>query len=241
MGPSQEVAFQRRGGRGAGWGEPCLLSTQFWVGPSDHCLVGSPHPPKPQPWQVSLPFHGRCGRGPGTERGWTEQKSMLSRGAPAIRIPPDSGKPGAVGYPLPTSTWQRRLRMGEEAPPSQSPSALLQVPSLARESENRDGSPGCPSPPHRLQRTSGAQLVRGRAGPGLWGLLLFAEGELLLQAGTAWTSGALSGRPARAVLPNGLVCGRGDTHGQGALGKGQTTAALWGEAALICTLLSWPR
>lgn len=50
--------------------------------------------------------------------------------------------------------------MGEAAPPSQSPPALPQVPSLARESENRDGSPGCPSPPHRLQRTSGTQLTR---------------------------------------------------------------------------------
>lgn len=118
--------------------------------------------------------------------------------------------------------------MGEAAPPSQSPSALLQVPSLARESESQDGSPGCPSPPHRLQRTSGAQLVGSRAGPGLWGLLLFVEGELLLQVGMAWTSGVLSGRPARAVLPNGLVCSRGDTHSQGALGKGTNNCGFVG-------------
>lgn len=62
--------------------------------------------------------------------------------------------------------------MGEAAAPySRSPPALPLVPSLARESENRDGSPGCLSPPHRLQRSPGAQLLRGRAGPGPWGLL----------------------------------------------------------------------
>ena len=96
--------------------------------------------------------------------------------------------------------------MGEAAAPSsRSPRALPPVPSLTRESENRDGSPGRLSPPHRLQRSPGAQLLRGRAGPGPWGLLLFAEGELLLQAGMVWPSGAVSGRLARAVLPDGLI------------------------------------
>lgn len=71
-------------------------------------------------------------------------------------------------------------------------------------------------------------LDRGASWPP--GLLLFAEGELLLQTGMAWPSGAVSGRP-----------GHEDTHSQGALGKGRTTAAFWGDATLICTLLSRPR
>lgn len=99
------------GGGVAGWGEPCLLPARFWVGPSAHCLVGSPHPPKPWPQQVSLPFHEDVGGG-------QAHQPTLSRWAPGIHILPDPGKRRAVGSPPPTSTWQRRLSMPEAAAPS---------------------------------------------------------------------------------------------------------------------------
>lgn len=138
---------------GSGWGPPLTVL----LDPHTHQSPGLS--------RYHFPFTEDVGGG-------QAHQPALSCWAPGIRIPPDPGKPSVVGSPPPTSTWQRRLSMGEAAAPySRSPPALPLVPSLARESENRDGSPGCLSPPHRLQRSPGAQLLRGRAGPGPWGLL----------------------------------------------------------------------
>lgn len=97
--------------------------------------------------------------GPGTERDWWgEQTLTLSRWAPGICIPPDPGKPTLRWDPPPPLPLGRETEDGKAAPPPISPS-LPQVPSLARESEAGMGV-WLPSPPHRLQRTSGTQLRR---------------------------------------------------------------------------------
>ena len=77
--------------------------------------------------------------------------------------------------------------MGEAAAPSsRSPRALPPIPSLTRESENRDGSPGRLSPPHRLQRSPGAQLLQAEQG-------LDRGDSCSLQKGSCYSRRAWSG------------------------------------------------